>query len=86
MLGSTASTTSLALYASTSFFEQRKVLQNLETDMEQFIEEHVRQGRLRREGWDAETLQALLRLEFSPVHPENDCQYYICSCEEWIDL
>jgi hypothetical protein len=72
------SATSLALYSSGNFFEWRGILRALETDIEKFIENELQNGRLHRDGWNAEALQTLFRLEFSPRHRHEDCED--CAC------
>ena len=72
--------TSLALYSSRSFFEWRAILRDLKVDIRGFIIDELKLGQLSIDGWNAETLQLLFELEFSPVERHNNCMYCECGC------
>jgi hypothetical protein len=72
------SATSLALYNSENFFAWRGILRGLETDMEKFIDDELQNGRLQKDGWNAQALHTLFRLEFSPVYRHENCWH--CEC------
>lgn len=78
------SPTSISLYSSTAFSAWRKVLEDENVPLEDFIMLELQHGCLKSEGWNKYSLLKVFALDFQPAdYPEYGCEKYITPYREF---